>query len=229
MAKNILLIALSLALACLGIILIRRPNPPVPPSDTGQPLPPPPDKIKTRRGLVQEYHYNAHLDINAIQLKTASEGVITVDFRPHTAQTVLEYAPVGDSVEITTTSRPNDEYIDYQLHHILNLRTHRQVDLDSLPPPPDIPPGYAAENFTIPHPRLFTDPYGGIDAIQDGNLLFHFKPGLVDNISGLIKSADTITLSAVRRSDDFGFVNIHHDKVYIVLTLTIDNKTFLVR
>jgi hypothetical protein len=81
----------------------------------------------------------------------------------------------------------------------------------------------------VDNPQLLTDPYGGIDGIRKGNELFHFKPGLVDDIAGLMKSAKTITLSAVRRSEDFGFVNIDHDKVYIVLSLTIDHKTFLVR
>jgi hypothetical protein len=152
-----------------------------------------------------------------------------MDFRPHTARTVMAHAPIGDSVEIVTGSRPDDEYIVYQLHRIKNLRTHDEANLDALPPPPDVPPNYTAEDFTVDNPQLLTDPYGGIDGIRNSNLLFHFKPGLVDDIAGLIKSARTITLSAVRRSEDFGFVNINHDKVYIVLSVTIDHKTFLVR
>ncbi len=230
MVKNILLIIIILLLAVVGYLLLRRPVAPAPAPDiTIHPPPGPPENLKTRSGLVLGYRYNAHLDANAIQLKTAREGVITVDFRPHTARTVMDIAPVGDSVEVATGSRPNDEYIVYQLHRIKSLRTNQQSDLDALPPPPDVPPDYTAEDFTIDAPQLLTDPYGGIDAIRNGNQLFHFKPGLVDDITGLIKSAKIITLSAVRRSDDFGFVNINHDKVYIVLSLTIDHKTFLVR
>jgi hypothetical protein len=200
------------------------------PGEGQQPPPPPPvENLRTRVGRVLGYTHNAHLDVNAIQLKTAGEGVITVDFRPHTAKTVMEHARVGDSVEIFSGARPNDEYIVYELHRIKNLRTGQEADLDTLPPPPDVPPDYTVENFTVDHPRLLTDPYGGIDAIKDGNRLFHFKPGLVDDIAGLIKSAPSITLSAVRRSEDFGFVNIDQDEVYIVLSLSIDHKTYLVR
>jgi hypothetical protein len=236
MVKNTLLIAIILLLAGIGFLLLRHPAVPPPPPDAG--IHPPPDAPenprasengKTRRGVVLGYRYNAHLDVNAIQLKTAQEGVITADFRPHTAQIVMDHAPVGDSVEVVTGSQPNDESIVYQLHRIKNLRTQQEADLDALAPPPDVPPNYTAENFTIDTPQLLTDPYGGIDGIRNGHLLFHFKPGLVDDIAGLIKSARTITLSAVRRSEDFGSVNINHDKVYIVLSLTIDHKTFLVR
>lgn len=230
MTKNILLIIIIIMLAILGFILLRRPAaPPVPPDTAVHPPPIPPESIKTRSGIVLGYKNNAHLDVDAIQLKTTQDGIITVDFRPHTAKAVMDHAPVGDSVRIFTSSKPNDEYIVYELHRIENLRTRQTADLDALPPPPDVPPNYTAENFTVDHPQLLTDPYGGIDAIREGNLLFHFKPGLVDDISGLIKSAQTITLSCVRRSEDFGFVNINHDKVYIVLSVTVDNKTFLVR
>jgi len=230
MVKNILLIFLVLLLAVVGFLLLRRPStPPPPPNADIRPVPGAPEDLKTRQGIVLGYKNNAHLDVNAIQLKTIKEGIITLDFRPHTARTVMDHAPVGDSVEIVTGSHPNDEYIIYQLHRIKNLRTREEADLDALPPPPDVPPNYTAENFTLDNSQLLTDPYGGIDGIRNGNLLFHFKPGLVDDIAGLIKSAKIITLSAVRRSEDFGFVNISHDKVYIVLSLTIDHKTFLVR
>jgi hypothetical protein len=229
MVKNILLIAVILLLAVVGYLLLRR-SPAPPPPDTGIQRPPGlPENLKTRQGIVVSYRYNAHLDVNAIQLKTGKEGVITIDFRPHTARTVMDHAPVGDSIEVLTGAHPNDEYIVYQLHRIKNLRTREEADLDALPPPPDVPPNYTAEDFALDNPRLLTDPYGGIDGIRNGDQLFHFKPGLVDDIAGLIKSAKTITLSAVRRSEDFGFVNINHDKVYIVLSLTIDHKTFLVR
>jgi hypothetical protein len=230
MVKNILLIVLILLLVVAGFLLRRPPAPPPPPPEAGiHPPPGAPENLKPRHGIVVGYRYNAHLDVNAIQLKTAKEGLITVDFRPHTAHTVMDHAPVGDSVEILTGSHPTDEYIVYQLHRIKNLRTQQEADLDALPPPPDVPPNFTAENFTVDNPQLLTDPYGGIDGIRKGNELFHFKPGLVDDIAGLMKSAKTITLSAVRRSEDFGFVNIDHDKVYIVLSLTIDHKTFLVR
>jgi hypothetical protein len=230
MVKNILLLAIILLLAVVGFLLLRHPPAPPPPPEAGfHPPPGAPENLKSRRGLVVGYRYNAHLDVNAIQLKSATEGLITVDFQPHTARTVMDYAPVGDSVEVVTGSRPNNEYIVYQLHRITNLHTNRETDLDALPPPPDVPPNYTAQDFTVDTPQLLTDPYGGIDAIRNGNMLFHFRPGLVDDIAGLIKSASTITLSAVRRSEDFGFVNINHDKVYIVLSVTIDHKTFLVR
>jgi hypothetical protein len=230
MVKNSLLIAIIVLLAFAGYLLLRRPPAAPPPPDAGITRPPGgPENLKTRQGLVAGYRNNAHLDVNAIQIKTLKEGVITIDFRPHTAQTVMDHAPIGDSVEVVTGSHPNDENIVYQLHRIKNLRTHQEANLDALPPPPDVPPNYTAEDFTLNNPKLLTDPYGGIDGIRNGDQLFHFKPGLVDDIAGLIKSARIITLSAVRRSEDFGFVNINHDKVYIVLSLSIDHKTFLVR
>lgn len=230
MVKNTLLIATILLLAAVGFLLLHRPAAPPPPPDAGiHPLPGTPENLKYRQGIALGYKYNAHLDVNAIQLKTVKEGVITIDFPPHTAHTVMDHAPIGDSVEVVTGSHPNDEFIVYQLHRIKNLRTRQEANLDALPPPPDVPPNYTAEDFTVENPQLLTDPYGGIDGIRNGNLLFHFKPGLVDDIASLIKSAKTITLTAVRRSEDFGFVNINHDKVYIVLSITIDHKTFLVR
>ena len=228
MVKNILLIVIILLLAGVGFLLLR--HPPAPPPEAGiHPPPGIPEDLKTREGLILGYQYNAHLDVNAIRLKTVKEGIITIDFPPHTARTVMDYAPVGDSIGIITSSHPNDESIVYQLHRIKNLRTRQEANLDALPPPPVIPPNYTAEDFTLNNPLMLTDPYGGLDGIRNGNLLFHFKPGLVDDIAGLIKSAKTITLSAVRRSEDFGFVNINHDQVYIVLSVTIDHKTFLVR
>ncbi|MBS1659931.1 MAG: hypothetical protein JST68_02645 [Bacteroidetes bacterium] len=246
MVKNLLLVIIILLLAIVGLLLLR--HPPAPPLSPGTGIRPPaaglpappddgphpphpgtPENLKTRRGLVLGYQNNAHLDVNAIRLKTPDEGAITIDFRPHTARTIMNLAPIGDSIEVVTGSRPNDEYIVYQLHRIENLHTHRQADLDALPPPPDVPMNYTAEDFTLHNPRLLTDPYGGLDAIRSDKLLFHFKPGLVDDIAGLIKSAKTITLGAVRRSEDFGFVNIDHDTVYIVLSVTIEHKTFLVR
>lgn len=231
MVKNVLLVAILGALLIVGYLLLRPPGPPPPPpgGPPGHPPPPNANVWKTRRGVVAGYSNNAHLDVNAIRIRTANEGELTIDFRPHTAKMVLSHAAIGDSVEISSGSKPNDEYVVYQLHRIRNLRTGEEADLDALPPPPDIPVNYTAENFTLAHPQLLTDPYGGIDGIRSGDLLFHFKPGLVDDISGLIKSAGSIVVSAVRRSDDFGFVNVHHDKVYIVLSVTIDHKTFLVR
>jgi len=229
MVKNIYLIIIILLLAGTGFLLLHRPPPPPPPDLARHPLPLASETLKTRLGRVIGYRYNAHLDVNAIQLQTSKEGVISFDFRPHTARTVMLHAAKGDSVEVVTGINPNDEYIVYQLHRIRNLRTGQQADLDALPPPPDVPPDVTAEDYSLDDPQLLTDPYGGIDAIREGNLLFHFKPGLVDDIAGIIKSAKHITMSAVRRGEDLGFVNINHDKVYIVLSITIDHKTFLVR
>jgi hypothetical protein len=167
MVKNVLLIVIILLLAVVSYLLLRRPAPPPPLPEAG--IHPPRDNaenLKTRQGIVVGYKDNAHLDVNAIQLKTLKEGVITVDFRPHTAHAVMDHAPVGDSVEVVTGSHPNDEFIVYQLHRIKNLRTREEADLDALPPPPDVPPNYTAEDFTLNNPQLLTDPYGGIDGIR---------------------------------------------------------------
>ncbi|PLW89926.1 MAG: hypothetical protein C0154_09085 [Mucilaginibacter sp.] len=59
--------------------------------------------------------------------------------------------------------------------------------------------------------------------------MFHFKPEQVEDIQGLIKNGHNFKLLAVKREDEQGFVNIHHDMVYIVISITIDNKTFMIR
>src|ERR1700761_3569386 len=109
MVKNIFLISIIILLAAVGFLLLRRPPTPPPPPEAGMhPRPGAPENLKTRQGLVLGYQYNAHLDVNAIQLKTLKEGVITIDFRPHTAKTVMDHAAIGDSIEVVTGSHPND-------------------------------------------------------------------------------------------------------------------------
>jgi hypothetical protein len=196
-------------------------NPPVPPGSHG--------RVKTAAGVVLGFKYNPHLDVNAIQVMVAQAGLLTIDFRPHTAQTVMGLAAVNDSVEVAYMSHPNDEVVGYVLVRIKNARTGKESELNELPPPPDVPQNHSAEHFTIHDPSLILDQYGGIVAIRSQHLLFHFKPGLVDDILALIKNAHEIGLSAVWRDDQAGFVNVDHDKVYVVLSVTIDNKTFLVR
>ena len=233
---------LLLVIVLLGVILFIevRPGPPgggpKPGTAIGPPGPPGPPgsadfpgKGKTIVGVVRGFKCNPHFDINSIQVKTDRAGTLTIDFRPHTARTVMDLAALNDSVEVTYASHPNDEVVGYELAHIKNERTGKEVMLDELPPPPDVPPNHSAEYFTIRNPDLITDQYGGIVAIRSGHLLFHFKPGLVDDILPMIKTAREIGLSAVWRDDHFGFVNVNGDKVYVVLSVTIDNKTFLVR
>jgi hypothetical protein len=232
----------GLVIALLGVILFIgvRPGPPgggprpgdafAPPG----PLEPPgaanvKGKTKTLSGVVVGFKYNPHFDYNAIQIRTGEAGILTIDFRPHTARQVIDLATVNDSVDIAYMTQPNDEVVGYVLVSIKNERTGKEVVLDELHPPPDIPPNHSAEYFSIRHPDLIIDQYGGIVAIRDGHLLFHFKPGLVDDILPLIKTAREVGLSAVWRDDHFGFVNVNGDKVYVVLSVTIDNKTFLVR
>jgi len=200
------------------------PGPPRPPGSADFP-----GKTKSIVGVVRGFKYNPHLDINSIQVKADRAGSLTIDFRPHTARTVMGLAAVNDTVEVTYASLPNDEVVGYEMVDIKNERTGKEVVLDELPPPPDVPPNHSAEYFTIRSPELITDQYGGIVAIRSGHLLFHFKPGLVDDILPMIKTAREIGLSAVWRDDHFGFVNVNGDKVYVVLSVTIDNKTFLVR
>ena len=218
-----------LLLAVVYLLLKPDPLPPVPPPGH-RPAPPPHNlKSKTITGVVKEYLFNPHFDINAIRVNTASSGLITIDFRPHTAQAVEKVAPVNTNVEISYHLSPNDETVGYRLSTIRDLSTGELTDVDRLPPPPDLPPGYHAENFVLAQPQLVTDSYGGIVAIKDPPRLFHFKPGLVDDILPLIKSTDTIGLTAVRRDEQSGFINVNHEQVYIVLNVSIDHKTFLVR
>src|ERR1700761_9096176 len=134
MVRNVIIAILVLLLAIAGYLLYRRPGPPPPRPDISLRTPPEqPDNLKNLNGVVVSYEHNAHLDVNAVRVKTATEGVIVIDFRPHTAKTVMEHAAIGDSVEVTTGSNPNDESIVYQLHRIENLRTREVADLDQLP------------------------------------------------------------------------------------------------
>jgi hypothetical protein len=233
---------LGLVIVLLGVILfiVVRPGPPGggprPGDASAPPGPPGPPgaadfrgKTKTARGLVVGFKDNPHLDYDAIQVNAGEAGMLTIDFRPHTARPVMDLAAVKDSVEVTYGTHPNDEAVGYVLVRVKNERTGKEVVLDELPPPPDVPPNHSAEFFTILNPELITDQYGGIVAIRNGHLLFHFKPGLVDDILPLIKTSRELGLSAVWRDDHFGFVNVDGDKVYVVLSVTIDNKTFLVR
>lgn len=187
-----------------------------------------PHKQRVITGTVISYKNNPHLDINALELKTEKSGLITIDFRPHTAAWVTKIGAIGKPVTVTYGLNPSDEVVGYQLIAIKNNKTGISQTLDNLPPPPDVP-NHQTEKFNLAKPVLITDQYGGIVALRKNNLLFHFKPGLVDDIAHLIKESNTFHLEAVRRQDDQGFININHDKVYIVLRITIDNKTFLVR
>lgn len=185
-------------------------------------------KQRVVTGIVTGYKNNPHLDINALQLKTKMAGLITIDFRPHTAALVTRIGAIGELVTVTYGLNPSDELVGYQLIAIKNNKTGMSQILDDVPPPPDVP-NHQTEKFELVQPILITDQYGGIVAMKKNNILFHFKPGLVDDIAPLIKKSSTFHLIAVRRQDDQGFININHDKVYIVLSITIDNKTFLVR
>ncbi len=220
---------LGLVFALLGLLAFfatRHTGGPPPPGPGAAPAP---EKEKTAFGIVKGFKSNPHLDVNAIQLQTGPSGMLTIDFLPHTAQAVMGITAPGDSVKVNYDAHANDEVVGYRLRRIRNQGSGKEVALDELPPPPDIPPNHAAEYFSIHNPNLILDEYGGIVAIRSGRLLFHFKPGLVDDLLPLIKTASQLGLSAVWRDDHFGFVNVNHDKVYIVLSVTIDNKTFLVR
>ena len=231
---------LGIIVILLGVVIVRLMRPAGPgsqrpavrslpgyPGETGPPEAP--EKVKAAEGVVMGFRNNPHLDVNALQVRVVRSGVLAMAFRPHTAQAVMTIAAVNDSVQVEYTSNPNDEVVGYRLKRITNLRTGRSVTPDELPPPPDVPANHPAEFFTVKQPELITDEYGGIVAIRSDHLLFHFKPGLVDEILPLIRTAGTVGLSAVWRDDHFGFVNVDNDKVYVVLSVTIDNKTFLVR
>lgn len=231
---NNVLIVVIVALVLIILLLLFKSPLPAPPGPP--PAPPPPgreqgtelSKTKIQKGIILAYQCNAHYDVNALQLKTDDDGVIVVDFLPHTAQAVMQTAAVGNLVELEIGKRPDDEQVGYQLVSIRNIKSGAEFRGFNLPPPPDVP-NHITENFNIENPSVMTDKYGGIVALKKNDLLFHFKPGLVDDIAGLIKSANKFGIQAVKRDDNLGFVNIQHDKVYIVLSLTIDNKTFLVR
>ncbi|MDP9080318.1 MAG: hypothetical protein M3O71_23070 [Bacteroidota bacterium] len=227
---NKVLIAAVIVLIGVIAFILFRPLPTSPlPVPGGPPPPAGPPKLKRISGMVQGYKYNTHLDINAIQINTGPAGSITIEFRPHTAKAVMGVAGLNDPVEINYSSQPNDESVGYQLHRITNTRSKDSVDIDELPPPPRVPPDQSPENFVIKDPALITDQYGGIAAIKSKHQLFHFKPGQVDDISALIKTSRDLKLLAVLRDGQSGFVNAEQDKVYIVISITINNQTFLIR
>ncbi|WP_378938077.1 hypothetical protein [Pedobacter sp. BG31] len=225
-----LLVVIILLLLVIIWLLVKPPVPviPQPPSHHHEPKTEHATKQKVITGTVIRYKNNPHLDINALELKTEKAGLITIDFRPHTAAQVIKIGTIGEEIEATYALNPSDEVVGYQLLAIRNNRTGIGQVLDDLPPPPDVPNQQIAK-FNLEKPAIITDQYGGIVALRKNNLLFHFKPGLVDDIAYLIKESNTFNLEAVRRQNDQGFININHDKVYIVLRITIDNKTFLVR
>ncbi|WP_293744131.1 hypothetical protein [uncultured Pedobacter sp.] len=225
-----LLVVIIILLLVIIWLLIKPPVPvlPKPPLHHNGPKMEGPHKQKVITGTVTRYKSNPHLDINALELKTEKAGLITIDFRPHTAAWVTKIGAIGEPVTVTYALNPSDEVVGYQLLAIRNNRTGISQILDDLPPPPDVP-NQQIEKFNPEKPAIITDQYGGIVALRKNNLLFHFKPGLVDDIADLIKENNTFNLEAVRRQDDQGFININHDKVYVVLRITIGNKTFLVR
>ncbi|MEH3112891.1 hypothetical protein [Pedobacter terrae] len=225
-----LLIVIIILLLVIIWLLIKPPVPvlPKPPLPHHGPKMERPYKQKVITGTVIGYRNNPHMDINALELKTIKAGLITIDFRPHTAARITKIGTIGDSVTVTYGLNPSDEVVGYQLIAVKNNRTGISQVLNELPPPPDVP-NQQIEKFDLEKPVLITDQYGGIVALRKNNLLFHFKPGLVDDIAHLIKESNNFHLEAVRRQNDQGFININHDKVYIVLRITIDNKTFLVR
>lgn len=225
-----LLVVIIILLLVIIWLLIKPPVPLLPKAPI-QLDRPPMERLQKQRiitGIVTRYKNNPHLDINSLELKTEKAGSITIDFRPHTAAWVTRIGTIGELVTVTYGLNPSDEVVGYQLIAIKNNRTGISQTLEDLPPPPDVP-NQQTEKFKLEKPVLITDQYGGIVALRKNNLLFHFKPGLVDDIAHLIKESDIFHLVAVRRQDDQGFININHDKVYIVLSITIDNKTFLVR
>lgn len=225
-----LLVVIILLLLVIIWLLVKPPVPllPRPPLRDDRPGPERPQKERMITGQVTAYKNNPHLDVNALELKTQTSGTVTIDFRPHTAEAVTRIGALGQTVTVTYSLHPNDEVVGYQLMAIENNRSGIKQILKDLPPPPDVP-NHQTQNFALDKPVLITDQYGGIVALRKNNLLFHFKPGLVDDIAPLIKENTQFNLVAVRRPDDQGFINVDHDKVYIVLSITIDNKTFLVR
>ncbi|RZM27569.1 MAG: hypothetical protein EOO88_12455 [Pedobacter sp.] len=225
-----LLVVIILLLLVIIWLLVKPPVPLLPkPPLHGEP--PKRGYVRKQRvitGVVTGYKSNPHLDINALELETKTAGKVTIDFRPHTAAAVTRLGAPGQLVTVTYSLNPNDEVVGYQLMAIKNDNTGVSQVLEDLPPPPDVP-NHQTVNFKLEKPTLITDQYGGIVALRQNKLLFHFKPGLVDDISMLIKESSRFDLVAVRRPDDQGFINADHDQVYIVLSITIDNKTFLVR
>lgn len=225
-----LLVTFIILLLCVIGYLLFRLNSQMPsPPPHKAPRPHKPREIKTIAGTVTGYACNVHLDINALTLKTASRGVLKFEFRPHTASAVSGAGPVGSEVQVDYAANPDDESITYRLARIKNPAAGKLVDVDDLPPPPRIPPGQQAQTYRVLSPVIITDGYGGIAGLQDKGKLFHFRPGQVEDIQPLIKNCRDFIIQAVKRGDDQGFVNINHDEVYIVISLTMDDKTFMIR
>jgi hypothetical protein len=228
-----LIVAIIALLSVIGLLLYRLnlaalPGPPLP----GPPLVGPPPvaaDLRSVTGVVKGYVHNIHLDVNGVEIQKRGEGLLTFEFRPHTASAILAVAKAGSNVEIDYNTLPNDEAIVYQLHRIKNSDDGDMIDVDQLPPPPRIPPGVQAQTFIITNPQIITDNYGGVAALQAPGRLFHFKPEMVQDIQAMIKKGHNFGLLAVKRGDDQGFINIHHDQVFIVISITIDNKTFMIR
>ena len=227
-ANRVLLGVIAVLLLTIIIILLKVPQGP-PPSPPHLPpgWPQKFGKLKADSGMVIGYKSNPHFDVNAITVQTAHEGLLTLDFLPHTAKTIMNIAPRGQLVIVKYSIHPDDEAIGYQLRQIKNAATASSAVLDELPPPPDVP-DHNTENFKLEDPELITDRFGGVVAFKKNNMLFHFKPGLIDDIAPLIKTGHIFYLTAIKR-DGAGFVNIDNDKVFVVMSITINKKTFLVR
>ncbi|ASZ12113.1 hypothetical protein KTO58_14170 [Chitinophaga pendula] len=225
-----LVIVVGILLVVIGLLINRiGPLPPGPPAPLPEVEPPAhAGDLKKIRGTVTGYQHNQHLDINSVQIQKDGDGLLSFEFRPHTASLVLSIAQIGNEVEIGYNTRPNDEAIGYHLHTVRDIRSGKQVNVDQLPPPPRIPPGKLAQTFTVIKPEVIKDSYGGIDGLQSNGKLFHFKPEQVEDIQALIKNGHNFSLLAINRGDQ-GFINIHNDEVYLVISITIDNKTFMIR
>lgn len=228
---TVLLVLIGILLLIILFLLIQTNRPgPLP---GHQPFPPEPKhlkhELKSISGTVKGFVQNVHRDINGLKIETASRGALTFEFRPHTASAVLSAGHLEDSVQLEYFTQPNDESITYRLKKIKNLRSGEVTDIDNLPPPPRIPTNQTVQTFDLNAPEIVTDPYGGIAALRYEHKLFHFKPEQVEDIQSLIKLGRVFVLQAVRRGDDQGFVNADQNEVYIVISITIDNKTFMIR
>lgn len=189
----------------------------------------PGEKLKMEHGVVLGFKPNSQLDIDALLLKTADAGELTIGFKPHTAAALMRVTAPGDSVEVGYSLQLEEVGNSYRLRLVRNQRTGKEVAPDKLPAPSAVPPDRSAEYFLVRQPSFVLDEFGGVAGLWSGSKMFQLKPGLVYGILPLLKNAQQLGLSAVWRDDRFGFVNAVHDSVYIVLSITMDNKTFLVR
>ena len=179
------------------------------------------EKIGSTVGVIHGFTANAHEDINALQLRAPGDSLLHLEFYPHDASRVIAEAAPGDSVLVT--------YAGKRLRRLRNLQSGREIAVDQWASPMDIPSNRRAEYFNVQQPDLVFNPEGNVVALRSGGRLFHFKAGSADDLLPFLKASPQLGLSAVWRDDHFGFVNIHHDTVYVVLSVTADNKTFLVR